>query len=135
LLDDYIAHLERREQDRGLYMSDPYSKGSYKVRSQMKHLKPFYDLKPDEITTDRLVAYRDERIGAGASVVTVNRELGYGERSGEDNVLRRMQELRASGIGFDRIAATLNEERIPTRTPGKRWHGFAVNQIIKRTAV
>jgi hypothetical protein len=53
----------------------------------------------------------------------------------EETVIQRMNELRAQGLGFDRIAATLNEERIPTRTPGKRWYGFAVNQIIKRTAV
>jgi hypothetical protein len=38
-------------------------------------------------------------------------------------------------MAFDRIAATLNNEGIPTRTPGKRWHGFAVNQILKRHAV
>jgi hypothetical protein len=56
----------------------------------------------------------------------------YGERSGEENPLRGMQELRASGIGFDRIAATLNAQGVPNRTAGKRWHGFAVNQILKR---
>jgi hypothetical protein len=35
-------------------------------------------------------------------------------------------------MAFDRIAATLNGEGIPTRTVEKRWHGFAVNQILKR---
>jgi hypothetical protein len=40
-------------------------------------------------------------------------------------------EAQPSGIGFDRIAATLNGEGVPTRTAGKRWHGFAVNQILK----
>jgi hypothetical protein len=30
------------------------------------------------------------------------------------------------------IAATLNAEGVPTRTAGKRWHGFAANQILKR---
>jgi hypothetical protein len=39
----------------------------------------------------------------------------------------RVEELRASGLGFDRIAAALNAEGVPTRTPGKRWRGFAVN--------
>jgi hypothetical protein len=43
-----------------------------------------------------------------------------------------MKELRAAGMAFDRIAATLNADGVPTRTPGKRWHGFAVNQILKR---
>jgi hypothetical protein len=46
-----------------------------------------------------------------------------------------MKELRASGMAYDRIAGTLNNDGIPTRTPEKRWHGFAVNQILKRTFV
>jgi hypothetical protein len=29
----------------------------------------------------------------------------------------------------------LNDDGVPTRTPGKRWHGFAVNQILKHHAV
>jgi hypothetical protein len=33
------------------------------------------------------------------------------------------------------IAATLNGDGVPTRTPAKRWHGFAVNQILKRYAM
>jgi hypothetical protein len=56
----------------------------------------------------------------------------FGERPGEKRIIKRMEELRASGTGFDRIAASLNAEGIPTRTPGKHWHGFAVNQILKR---
>ena len=44
----------------------------------------------------------------------------------------RMKELRASGMAYDRIAATLKSDGIPTRTAGKRWHGFAVNQILNR---
>jgi hypothetical protein len=39
---------------------------------------------------------------------------------------------RPSCMSFERIAATLNAEGMPTRTPGKRWQGFAVNQILKR---
>jgi hypothetical protein len=56
----------------------------------------------------------------------------YGIREGEQAIVDRMNELRASGMGFDRIAATLNSEGVPTRTAGKKWHGFAVNQILKR---
>jgi hypothetical protein len=40
-----------------------------------------------------------------------------------------MKALRASGMGFDRIAAALNAEGVPTRGRG-RWHGFGVNQIL-----
>jgi hypothetical protein len=44
-----------------------------------------------------------------------------------------MKELRAAGMAYHRIAATLNREGVPTRTPGERWHGFAINQILKRS--
>ena len=56
----------------------------------------------------------------------------YGAMDGEQATIARMKELRASGMAYDRIAATFNSEGVPTRTPGKRWHGFAVNQILKR---
>ncbi len=56
----------------------------------------------------------------------------YGDRPGEMDVGNRMKELRAAGMGYDRIAATLNAEGVPTRTPGKQWHGFAINQILRR---
>jgi DNA invertase Pin-like site-specific DNA recombinase len=56
----------------------------------------------------------------------------YGATDGEHAVVARMKELRAAGMAFDRIAATLNGGGVLTRTPGKRWHGFAVNQILKR---
>jgi DNA invertase Pin-like site-specific DNA recombinase len=54
----------------------------------------------------------------------------YGTKAGEQAIVGRMKELRAAGTSFDRIAATLNGEGVPTRTPGKKWHGFAVNQIL-----
>lgn len=58
----------------------------------------------------------------------------YGDRPGEMDVVNRVKELRATGMGYDRIAATLNAEGVPTRTPGKHWHGFAINQILRREA-
>jgi len=58
----------------------------------------------------------------------------YGVNEGEQAIIARMRELRASGVAFDRIAATLNNDGIPTRTPGRRWHGFSVNQILKRAS-
>jgi hypothetical protein len=57
----------------------------------------------------------------------------YGDRSGEGEVIARMKELRVSGMSFDAIAAALNTAGVPTRTPGKKWHGFAINQILKRS--
>jgi DNA invertase Pin-like site-specific DNA recombinase len=56
----------------------------------------------------------------------------YGFRGGETEVLERMRQLRRSGMSFDRIAAELNSEGVATRTAGKRWHGFGVNQILAR---
>ena len=44
---------------------------------------------------------------------------------GEKSVIERMKELRAEGLGFDRVAARLNEEGLRTRT-GKPWHGFTI---------
>lgn len=59
----------------------------------------------------------------------------YGVREGEGEVISRMQDLRATGMGFDRIAAALDAAGVKTRTAGKRWHGNAVNQILKRASV
>lgn len=43
--------------------------------------------------------------------------------------IERMRALRASEMGFDRIAAQLNAEGLKTRT-GARWHGLVVNRIL-----
>ena len=53
----------------------------------------------------------------------------YGFYDGEEAVIERMKALRATGLGFDRIAAQLNAEGLKTRT-GARWHGLVVNRIL-----
>ncbi len=53
----------------------------------------------------------------------------YGFFEGEAEVLKRIKVLRAEGLGFDRVAAKLNEESIPTRS-GKPWHGVVINRIL-----
>ena len=53
----------------------------------------------------------------------------YGSREGEEAIIKRMEELRASGIGFDRIAAQLNADGLKPRR-GERWHGLVVNRIL-----
>lgn len=58
----------------------------------------------------------------------------FGHYHGEDLAIGRIRELRATGIGFDRIAAVLNTERVPTRS-GKPWHGIVVNRILRNTAL
>jgi DNA invertase Pin-like site-specific DNA recombinase len=53
----------------------------------------------------------------------------FGYYPGEAAALERIQALRKEGLGFDRIAAQLNAEGIPSRT-GRSWHGFVVNRIL-----
>jgi hypothetical protein len=53
----------------------------------------------------------------------------FGFFEGEAEAIRRMKALREMGLGFDRIAAQLNKEGIPTRTR-KIWHGIVVNRIL-----
>jgi DNA invertase Pin-like site-specific DNA recombinase len=53
----------------------------------------------------------------------------YGHYEGEQAIIDRMNELRATGMGFDRIAARLNEEGLKPRSGG-RWHGLVVNRIL-----
>ena len=53
----------------------------------------------------------------------------FGTLPGEVAVIDRMKALRAEGMGFDRIAAKLNEDGVKPRR-GARWHGLTVNKIL-----
>ena len=53
----------------------------------------------------------------------------FGYYEGEADALARIRALRNEGLGFDRIAAKLNAEGVPTRT-GKPWHGIVLNRIL-----
>lgn len=53
----------------------------------------------------------------------------YGFFEGEAEVMNRIKALRAEGLGYDRLAARLNAEGVPTRT-GKPWHGVVLNRIL-----
>ena len=74
---------------------------------------------------------RGARMRMRATGVKVEGRKVFGDRPGEETVLQRMRSLRAEGLGFDRIAARLNAEALPTRT-GKPWHGVVVNRILSR---
>lgn len=54
----------------------------------------------------------------------------FGFYEGEGKAIGRMKALRAEGLGFDRIAARMNADGIPTRNRG-HWHGLMVNRILK----
>ena len=53
----------------------------------------------------------------------------YGHYDGEAQILEQMRQLRADGLGFDRIAATLNAEGVKPRD-GERWYGGVINRIL-----
>jgi DNA invertase Pin-like site-specific DNA recombinase len=58
----------------------------------------------------------------------------YGYFEGEDAIIQRMTELRQAGLGFDEIAAALNNDGVKPRS-GQRWHGFTLNWILKAHGV
>ena len=55
----------------------------------------------------------------------------FGFHEEEKVVAARINDLRRSGMGFDRIAERLNDEGYKSRT-GSRWHGQVVNRIVTR---
>lgn len=57
----------------------------------------------------------------------------YGELPGEAPILERLRALRASGMGFGKIAGALNADGIKPRR-GVRWGGYTVNKILSRRA-
>jgi DNA invertase Pin-like site-specific DNA recombinase len=57
----------------------------------------------------------------------------YGTREGEQAIIARMRALRKAGLGFDRIAAALNNEGLKPRA-GERWHGVVVNRILSKAS-
>ena len=44
--------------------------------------------------------------------------------------IRRIHELRTSGLGFDKIAHCLNAEGVKAKRKGTQWHGFTVNKMV-----
>ncbi len=72
---------------------------------------------------------RGARMRKRAKEGRCERRKPYGFFEGEAEVLNRIKALRAEGLGYDRLAARLNEEGVPTRT-GKPWHGVVINRIL-----
>jgi DNA invertase Pin-like site-specific DNA recombinase len=76
---------------------------------------------------------RGARVRARAKEGRCEGRKPFGFYEGEPAVIERMKTLRASGMGFDRIAAQLNEEGIRPRV-GKGWYGVTINKILSRCA-
>ena len=72
---------------------------------------------------------RGARIRKRASEGRCEGRKPFGYYEDEAVALDRLKALRAEGLGFDRIAARLNVEGVPTRT-GRPWHGIVVNRIL-----
>jgi len=72
---------------------------------------------------------RGARVRAKAKEGRCEGAKPYGHFEGEAAVIERMKTLRASGMGFDRIAGALNAEGIKPRR-GERWWGLTVNKIL-----
>lgn len=84
------------------------------------------------VKSDLVVRLKVARLRKKAATGRCEGKLPYGTHEGEALVVRRIQVLRAAGMNWERIAASLNAEGTPTRTSGKRWHGATVARIINR---
>jgi DNA invertase Pin-like site-specific DNA recombinase len=76
---------------------------------------------------------RGARIRARAKSGRCEGRKPYGFYPGEAQVVERMKELRAGGLGFDRIAEQLNADGIRPRK-GERWWGRGINNVLTRAA-
>lgn len=54
----------------------------------------------------------------------------YGTRPGESGVVERMKTLRTQGLALDKIATTLNTERLMPRA-GKMWYPTSVQRVLR----
>jgi hypothetical protein len=71
------------------------------------------------------MAYPD---GTGDAVAT-SRRCGR-PRSVSDEVVGRILELRAEGLGFHSVARQLEQEDHPTGQGGRRWDGTTVRRVL-----
>jgi DNA invertase Pin-like site-specific DNA recombinase len=79
--------------------------------------------------TQIVAKLRGARMRAKAKTGRCEGRKPFGHYEGETLILGRMRELRSTGMGFDRIAATLNSEGLQPRT-GVKWWGRTVNDIL-----
>ena len=76
-----------------------------------------------------------QAMGAPAPIAVTNPRSRCGRKPfgffpGETAVIQRIMELRAQGLGFDKLADQLSDEMVRSRS-GKPWHGRVVNRIVR----
>ncbi len=50
----------------------------------------------------------------------------------EQQALKRLKSLRSSGLSYRKIVETINQEKVPCRKSGGRWHIKTVFEFINR---
>jgi hypothetical protein len=91
-----------------------------------------------ELEKNRLVAkLRRARLAKKVETGKCEGRKAFGEKVGEGKTVEMMRSLRRKRNGkrlsFARIAATLNDQRVPTRT-GALWQTTTVRNILTRTS-
>lgn len=74
VLDDYLKHLRKQEDESGEYMSREYERTSYKAACALnKHMRPLVGhLKPEQVTREMLETWKDKKIKDGSPISTTN---------------------------------------------------------------
>ncbi len=49
----------------------------------------------------------------------------------ELETINKMENLKAEGFSYHKIADILNTMKVPTKNKGSRWHGTTVMKILK----
>jgi DNA invertase Pin-like site-specific DNA recombinase len=62
--------------------------------------------------------------------VRVEGQKPYGSREGESVTVQRIKTLRIEGYAYDRIAAILDAENVPTRKTGGKWAATQIRRIL-----
>jgi hypothetical protein len=104
--------------------------GNYGIAMQQKYLsnKLHYSGKAvNEVSGDS----RSGPVGITELLVRRGGRKPFGYFEGEPETIAKMRSMREKGLGFDRIAAELNDQGVPTRSR-KEWHGVVVNRILLR---
>jgi DNA invertase Pin-like site-specific DNA recombinase len=95
-----------------------------KLQRQIQGIMAEYD--KDNI----VLRLREARMRVKAPTGRCEGQKPYADTLDGRTALDRIVSLRASGMGYDKIASNLNAEGVPTKRPGTIWHGSTVNKML-----